>query len=148
MGTSCRVEIYSHQWYHPDCEEEDHNYITRRTFAYKWMNSHVINVVRDIWDLQREAYEDLFGSDTTIIAHALFERGYHTHFEVFNTKTQKYESSDCFDYVYELNIYEKEFPDKKPEWTLKIRTGCLDKKVLLEETKLEKIKIRDVKDMY
>jgi hypothetical protein len=146
MGTSCRIEIYSHQWHHPDCT--DPNYIMRRIFAYKWMDSHIINVVRDMWDLQREAYEDLFGSDTVIIAHSLFERGYQTHFDVFNTKTQKYESSDCFDYVYELNVYETKSHDRKPNWSLKIRNGCLDDKVLLEETKLENIKVRDIKNMY
>lgn len=142
MGTRCRIELYGHGYCPSEFEHEKYRPF-ERTFVYRWMDSFPDVIHADLLLLKIESEQEGYVGIVDL-AMRLFERGnYFPHSEEFDIRDQSYANRNVLDYVYEVHIREKMLPlDKHPEWTLTIKNGKLE--TLLSETKLEKIKRREL----
>ncbi len=145
MGTRCKIELYDHEYCPPEMEETNYRPFGR-TFVYRWMDSFPSEIYTDLLKLKIESEQEGYNG-IIALAMQLFERGgYYPHHEEFDTRDQSYAMRNVFDYTYEVHIREKTPRDKKPEWTLTIKSGS-ELETILEETKFEDIRIRKIREL-
>ena len=148
MGTRCRIELYHHKFCSPQFEKENYQPY-QRVFVYRWMDSFPLGIYKDIVELRTRSIQEELGGDVGSIAIQLMNMGrYFPHHEEFDTRDGLHKMRNVLDYVYEVHLRDKNPFDENPEWSFLVKDGDEpEDEIILNETKLEDVKIKKLEEM-